>query len=294
MAESLSHKFGQIIGNVLEACIGPELQRIADKHGLYLDKKGPRRARTGVLVSWYDKYENKHDLDFVLERGGTQSKRGTPVAFIETAWRRYTKHSKNKAQEIQAAILPLQEGNWKYKPFMGVVLAGEFTGNALTQLESSGFVRLYFPYETVVKAFSLVGIDADFDEDTAVEVFSEKIDQWEALSDKQQDRVATKLGELNSTELKTFLSELEKSITRQVISVRVTPLRGIQSVLENIVDAISFIEKHDEMDGQEAPLVKYEVIIDFNTGAYIRAEFPTKWETFDFLNLYRSAPRPAK
>ena len=45
--------------------------------------------------------------DYVLERGGTDTVRGLPAAFIETAWRRYTKHSRNKAQEIQGAVLAL-------------------------------------------------------------------------------------------------------------------------------------------------------------------------------------------
>ena len=45
MAVSPSHKFGQIIGDVLEAAILPMLSAFASKHGLYLDKKGPRRTR---------------------------------------------------------------------------------------------------------------------------------------------------------------------------------------------------------------------------------------------------------
>jgi len=45
--------------------------------------------------------------DHVLERGGTDAMRGVPAAFIETGWRRCTKHSRNKAQEIQGAVLAL-------------------------------------------------------------------------------------------------------------------------------------------------------------------------------------------
>ena len=98
MAESLSHKFGQIIGDLLELAIQPHLEKFARKNKLFLDKKGERKARTGRKVSWTDSKDNKHDLDFVLERNGTVNKTGVPVAFIECAWRRYTKHSRNKAQ----------------------------------------------------------------------------------------------------------------------------------------------------------------------------------------------------
>src|SRR4030042_370278 len=122
MAESLAHTFGQIIGNVLEEAIEPALQEFADRHGLYLDKRGSRKAREGRRVTWTDLYGNAHDLDFVLERGGTDDVVGIPVAFIETAWRRYTKHSRNKAQEIQGAIQVLALTHKYCCPFVGVIL----------------------------------------------------------------------------------------------------------------------------------------------------------------------------
>jgi len=164
MAESLSHKFGQIIGDLLELAIQPNLEKFAKEQGLYLDKKGERVTRKGKKLTWADLKENKHDLDFVLERGGTPDKLGVPVAFIETAWRRYTKHSRNKAQEIQGAIIPLSEKFKSSSPFLGVVLAGVFTQGALTQLRSLGFSVLYFSYETVIKAFAKFGINASFEE----------------------------------------------------------------------------------------------------------------------------------
>src|ERR1700733_402462 len=117
MAESPAHRFGQIIGEVFEAAILPVLTKFADDHDLYLDRKGPRPCRRGLKCSWVDLHGNAHDLDFVLERGGTDEKVGTPAAFIETAWRRYTKHSRNKAQEIQGAIEPLAETYRHSGPF---------------------------------------------------------------------------------------------------------------------------------------------------------------------------------
>ena len=100
---------GHQCGEVLEAAVEPLLRRFAKEHNLYLDKKGPRPARSGKKVSWTDVRGNTHDLDYVLERNGSDAKIGKPVAFIETAWRRYTKHSRNKAQEIQGALMPLLE-----------------------------------------------------------------------------------------------------------------------------------------------------------------------------------------
>jgi hypothetical protein len=107
VAKSPAHRFGQIIGDLLEEIILPQLQKYCDERSLYLDKKGKRTARPGSKVSWQDRYENFHDLDFVIESGGTDDVLGRPVAFIEAAWRRYTKHSRAKAQEIQGAVMPI-------------------------------------------------------------------------------------------------------------------------------------------------------------------------------------------
>jgi hypothetical protein len=88
MAQSPSHKFGQIIGDLIEEVLADRLRAFARKHGLFLDKKGERTARSGKKVTWVDEYGNLHDLDSVLERGGSDKQIGIPVAFIETAWRR--------------------------------------------------------------------------------------------------------------------------------------------------------------------------------------------------------------
>lgn len=70
MAESLAHRWGQIIGDGFEMFVRNILGEVAQRHGLYLDFKGPRKARGGQgKVTWQDGYGNKHDLDYVLERG---------------------------------------------------------------------------------------------------------------------------------------------------------------------------------------------------------------------------------
>ena len=62
MAQSPSHRFGQIIGEVLESAIRPPLQAVAREHGLYLDSKRPRKASDGKRkVAWVDGKGNTHD-----------------------------------------------------------------------------------------------------------------------------------------------------------------------------------------------------------------------------------------
>src|SRR5437763_15881251 len=47
MAQSFAHRWGQIIGNLLEESLRQSLQAVADRHGLYLDSHGRRPARPG-------------------------------------------------------------------------------------------------------------------------------------------------------------------------------------------------------------------------------------------------------
>jgi len=110
MAQSPAHQFGQFIGNMIEGIVRPILEDFCQSHDLYLDYQGKKRSlRQGKEVRWEDRFGNVHDLDYVIERGGSDQIIGDPIAFVEVAWRRYTKHSRNKAQEIQGAIRPLAE-----------------------------------------------------------------------------------------------------------------------------------------------------------------------------------------
>lgn len=284
MAESLSHKFGQIIGDLLQLAIQPHLEKFARRHKLFLDKKGERKARAGKKkVSWTDSKNNKHDLDFVLERGGTENKIGVPAAFIESAWRRYTKHSRNKAQEIQGAIIPLAEKYKSSSPFVGVVLAGVFTAGSLNQLNSLGFSVLYFPYDTVVKAFRKFGINAAFDEDTAEKEFRRKIGDWNKLTNKED--VAKELLKLNKKKAEAFFHSLSESVSRFIERIIILPLHGKESIATSITEAINFLKKYSE-DKPKLRLRKYEIIIRYNTGDRIEASFKDKKGTIKFLETY--------
>ena len=184
MAESPSHKFGQLVGNLLEDLMRPVLQEFCNRRNLYLDIQGDRgEVRSGKAVTWSDKHGNTHDLDFVIEKGGTATQKGQPVAFVEAAWRRYSKHSKNKAQEIQGAVLPIAEKHHWDKPFLGAVLAGVFTEGSLVQLKSSGFKVLYFPYESIVNAFNGVGINVEFNESTPDGDFDKYLQEINSLDE---------------------------------------------------------------------------------------------------------------
>jgi hypothetical protein len=241
MAISHAHRLGQIIGESLENALEPFLREFAEKHGLYCDKKEFRPARSGTKLTWTDINDNKHDLDFVLEKDGTRGHTGKPVAFIECAWRRYTKHSRNKAQEIQGAIMPLLEKYKRDNPFIGVILAGVFTDNSLKQLQSLGFTILYFPYEMIVNAFRTMGIDVYFEENTTEEYFARQIALWENLNDIQKDKVYKKIMEQNSFAINQFMSALQLKLDRKIVRVHVWMMYGKQYMFDSIEKAKEFI-----------------------------------------------------
>ncbi len=283
MAESPSHRFGQIIGDILESAVHPILDAVATDLGLYLDTKGERKARgSRRKVAWIDGQGNTHDLDYVFESGGDSDRIGAPRAFIEIAWRRYTKHSRNKAQEIQGAILPLAERYRNHRPFLGVILAGVFTDNSINQLRSHGFTVLYFPYESIIAAFASAGIDAGFDETTPDSVLRRRVRQYEKLGDKQRERIAAFLRKQHRTDLEEFTSALRVTLTRRVITVYVLPLHGSPNTLTNVGDAIAFIESFDESQ-PDIRFTRYEVGVRFSNDDEIRGQFQDKGAAIAFL-----------
>jgi len=283
MAESPSHRFGQIIGEMLERAIRPILAAVARELGLYLDGKGQRKARgTKRKVAWVDAKENTHDLDYVFELGGSDEQIGSPRAFIEIAWRRYTKHSHNKAQEIQGAILPLAERYSDQRPFLGVILAGVFTDGSLKQLRSQGFTVLHFPYETIIAAFAAAGVDAEFGEKTPDRMVIRKVRQYEGLSSSKRESIASFLRKSQKVEIEGFIAALRMTLTRKVNSVYVLPLHGSARTLSGVVAAIAFIESCDE--SKPDPLfARYEVGIRYSNGDEVRGQFKDKATAISFL-----------
>jgi hypothetical protein len=292
MAQSPSHGFGQKLGKLLEDIVlddilKPRLQLFAQSKNYYLDWQRPRPARSGNKVTWEDKYGNKHDLDFVIEIDGTDDQIGRPVAFIESAWRRYTKHSKNKAQEIQGAILPIIELHHLSAPFYGVVLAGEFTKPALDQLEKHGFAVIYIPYENVVAAFKEINFNIAFDEETPDATYATALKKLNSLtnSDKQQLRQA--LMKVSKPKVDQFMDTLKKCLERYIAKIILIPLFGTRYEFGSIDDAITELDTLD-INNPSGRFEKFEVIINYNNNDEIKATFQDKNLLADFLRKLES------
>lgn len=285
MAQAPGHRLGQIIGDTLELAVGPPLQDFADQHGLYLDVHGDRPARPGKKVTWKDDLGNTHDLDHVLERGGTDHQLGIPVAFIETAWRRYTKHSRNKAQEIQGAVLPLLTSWAQVKPFAGVVLAGVWTQGSLNQLRSNGFSILHIPYETMIDVFRQWDIEIYYEESSSDDFLQEQIDRWDKLSAADRDGLGEALREKTARQLDAFMSDLSRTVLRRIERISVLPLHGSVTECISVDEAINLIKTHDP-SRSAGPLVRFEVIIRYDNGDRITADFASPADAVAFLESF--------
>lgn len=280
MAASPSHILGEMIGNFFEDVMKSPIRDLCNKYNVYFDTIGPRAARSTKKITWDDINGSKHNLDYVIERNGTENKIGEPIAFIELAWRRYTKHSKNKVQEIAGAVLPITEKYHDSAPFKGAILSGVFTEPSLKQLENQGFHVLYIPFDNVVASFKKFGVDIFFDEDTPKKDLAKIVAAWKnctKLDEIRKDFIAS-----NKAIIDKFNNALELSIKRQINYVFVLPLHGKEMRFQGIAQAIDFLANYDSLP-KDATIDRYIVGIAFNDGSQINCTFMDKQMAVDFL-----------
>lgn len=286
MARSPAHKLGQIIGDHIEEAIRKPLREIAEEFNMYLDYTHIRPVRgRSKKVSWKDSYGNKHDLDYVIEEHGSEHRLGVPRAFIETAWRRYTKHSRNKTQEIQGAVLPLSETYRRYSPFLGVILAGDFTETALQQLRSHGFNVVYAPRETVLKAFSNIGFDVSSRESTTEAQLQTRVNEISGITSEKKRQFRRELYTLCEDEFSAFFANLRNSFSRYIQRISVLTLSGESFGFDCIENAVSFVRQHDKSISMST-FVRYELQVRYSNGDTVRGDFRDRLDAIRFLESF--------
>lgn len=286
MATSYAHQYGEIIGDFFEFSMIRYLRPTVEKLGFYIDYRHERPARDGQKeVRWADSGNNKHKLDIVIEEGGSEQVIGKPRAFIEMAWRRYSKHSKNKVQEISGAIVPLVEKYKKYAPFYSAVLSGDFTKNALEQLRSQGFSVCYIDLHKMDEVFSAFGFTVVWGEDTPESLFKTMVTNYQKLSKKKQNELYEKFVSVNKDELEKFKNSLVLSLSRKLEAVIIIPTHGMAMPFTTVADACSFIDGYDEQH-TIAPIRYYKIIVKFNTTEEYSCQCLEKAKAIEFLNNY--------
>lgn len=159
---SSGHKLGQLIGDWFEEFfVLPLLQQVADRLSLFLDSRFTSRAVRGEQIIWSDLDGNAVNYDFVLEIGGTESTLGIPVGFIESFWRRGSRHSKDKARDDTGKLAPMRD-TYPTARFLGIVAAGDFTQPARELVRNRDIELFYLPKQILLEAFRAYGLEADY------------------------------------------------------------------------------------------------------------------------------------
>ena len=284
MASSPSHKLGQFIGDLLEKSIISFLKTHINEDGLFFDYKHPRLARQNKKeVLWEDINGNKHKLDIVIEQGGTELIFGNPRVFIEIAWRRYKKHSKNKVQEISSAIKPLISKYINVNPFYGVVLAGEFTIPSIEQIKSLGFAVVHISMSDIEKIFYNFGINLHWEENTSEEELANKVQAVEQLSQKQLDEIQNNIIKIQQNQFDMFLNSILQSIHRTIESVIVTILHGKVYNFPSAQHACEFLAKNVEFKDSE--FEHYEIFVKYSNGDRSELTFTEKRQAIAWLQF---------
>ncbi len=287
MAASASHQLGELIGDFFELWIINYMRPFVTDKGYYLDYRHPRPARgNSKEVIGIDQNGNKHKLDIVVERDGSETRKGAPKAFIEMAWRRYVKHSKNKVQEIAGAILPLISTYSREMPFYAAVLAGEFTENALKQLESQGFFVLYFTYAEMAAVFDTIGVSIRWEEDTSESELQKVANRLSTLSSKDTKLIQQSFFQMYKDKLHSLVQELNKALDVKISEIIVTPVHGSPVVLGNVEEAVEYITKYSE-EAAGLPILRYEIIVKYTGGMEYAMKCEDKGQAVRFLQQYR-------
>ncbi len=283
MTTSSAHQLTKKISHLLEEIIQDLLQDFCSKKSLYVNKKEKRHLRGNRDSSWLDNYQNSHDLDFIIEKNGSDTAHGRPVAFIEAAWRRYASHLNNATQKNQALPQPFAEKHDKNKSFRSVILASCFTEPSSLQIKNSNFTVALFSYETIVAAFETVHITINHDENTAEKEIADALATFETLSEQDISLLKQTLIKLNNECILSFLTQLSAALDRQIEELVIVPLYGNKYSFFSIDAAGSFLSEYKK---EETGITfnSFKTAVRFANGDKITATFHTKKEIQNFLN----------
>lgn len=286
MAKSPSHKLGQLIGDYFEQSIERFLVPLFEDGRYYLDYKHPRKSRNNKkLVEWQDSKGHKHNLDYVIEKDGTEHELGKLVSIIEIAWRTGGRHSANKVQEIMAAVNPIADkyrGNNVYK---AAILSGDFTGPPLQNLEANDFDVVYFDKGSIKSAFASQGIDiliSDGDDDNKTQ---RQVDIFESLTAVQRDVLAEDLYRCMSDKMAAFTSKLMSHLDSPITEIIIATSFSKSHSFDDINNAITSLEQTEPtVDGIQ--FSKYVIIIRYKTGTKVEIDAVSRDEAIQYLRRF--------
>jgi hypothetical protein len=291
---SSGHKLGQLVGDWFEEQVAVTLlQTIADELGLYLDHRfRQRKCRAGKIV-WSDLDANDVDYDFVLELGGTDSKKGVPLAFFETFWRRGARHSKDKARDDSGKLMPMRE-TYPTARVLGIISAGDFTKPAQELVRSRAIDLFYIPKAKICESWQNCDVEMDYSDSASEEVKSKIANEADKkLTNKKKESIYQQLVKsLGKSVFDSYVQRIVAGIAAVPIEYHITPIFiGKKAVFNNYADAERFLKKkHSGTDFKSAmSLYRYGVI--FSDGNLFERE---NLKSCDALDLHEAVGKVAK
>ena len=225
---SAGHRLGQLIGDWFEEFfVLPLMTKVSKELNLFVDNRFVERPIRGDKIIWQDVDGNQVDYDFVLELNGTPSQLGLPVAFIETFWRRGSRHSKDKARDDSGKLMPMRM-TYPTARFLGIVSGGDFTRPARELVRSREIHLFYVPKQKIIKAFEEHQLIMDYPDKADEEQKQQMASEFEAnFSTEKKKAVANSLIEL-----------IGKATVESYIA-------GVRSQLSALPQEIRFILRQD-------------------------------------------------
>jgi hypothetical protein len=195
-------------------------------------------------------------------------------------------------QEIEGAIRALADRHARLRPFLGVILVGEFTGPSLRQLTGRGFNLIYFETASLVKAFAAVGIDAHSSDATPEAEYAAKIAAWASLSPDAVATIQKRLLAIERREIRKFCRRLDESLSRRLVRVTVIGLHGQPWEGNTIVEAVEYVRNYREDEPAAKPFAKFEVLVRYSNNDTIDGIFQSKADAIDFLTRLMPVEQP--
>ena len=243
---SAGHKLGQLIGDWFEQFfILPLLAKVADELNLFLDNRFIARPARGEKIIWKETDGNEVDYDFVLELGGSQTQIGIPVAFIESFWRRGSRHSKDKARDDSGKLTPMR-ATYPTARFLGIIAAGDFTAPARELVRSREIDLFYVPKEKIVAAFGEINLIIDYP-DKAEEEYKQRLaSSFETnFSIERKKAVVNSLIELiGGAAVSSYVDRVKSTLSALPQEVRFVLRQDSNPVVfESLAEATEFLQE---------------------------------------------------
>lgn len=122
------------------------------------------------------------------------------------------------------------------------------------------------------------------DEDTPDDVFVEINKKIDKLSDKKYNKLKQKLVDLNSVEISNFIEKFLIYINKRIKTIAIIPLHGQRFDFQCVSDGIDFINTYKIKEISNYKIMCYKLIIEYDNGSIINAEFVDSMSAISFLN----------